>query len=50
MKVIEGKLFKKYYSDAGYDIFSKEKVLIYPNEMKTISTGLKVEIPIGYYG
>lgn len=36
--------------DAGYDIRSKERVVIHPGEQAIISTGLFVEIPKGYVG
>ena len=37
-----------HFSDAGADLYSNEEVDIQPNEVKIISTGLKVEIPNGY--
>lgn len=37
-----------HFSDAGADLYSNEEVDINPNEVKIISTGLKVEIPNGY--
>ena len=37
-----------HFSDAGADLYSNEEVDIQPNEVKIVSTGLKVEIPNGY--
>lgn len=37
-----------HFSDAGADLYSNEEVDINPNEVKIISTGLRVEIPNGY--
>ncbi len=36
--------------DAGYDLYSAERTHISPMERKIISTGIRVEIPNGYYG
>jgi dUTP pyrophosphatase len=36
--------------DAGYDIRSKERLVIHPGEQAIVSTGLHVEIPQGYVG
>ena len=36
--------------DAGYDIRSKEQRVIQPGEQVLVSTGLHVEIPLGYVG
>ena len=36
--------------DAGYDIRSKEHLVIHPGEQAIVSTGLYVEIPQGYVG
>lgn len=37
---------------AGYDLFAdlEEKIEIKPHETKMISTGLAMEIPVGYFG
>ena len=35
---------------AGYDLYSAEDVVIYPNERKLIKTDIKFIIPTGYYG
>lgn len=36
--------------DAGYDLFSTERIIINPLERKLVSTGIAVEIPEGFYG
>ena len=42
--------YKKYHSDAGWDIKAAESVIIKPGNYAAIKTGLKVIIPTGYYG
>lgn len=37
-------------SDAGADIFSSESLMIHPGERATVSTGIALEIPEGFYG
>lgn len=37
-------------SDAGADLFSTEKLMIHPGERATVSTGIAIEIPEGFYG
>jgi dUTP pyrophosphatase len=37
-------------SDAGADLFSIEDCIVNSLERKIISTGISVEIPVGYYG
>ena len=37
-----------HFGDAGADLYANEEVNIQPNEVKIISTGLRVEIPDGY--
>ena len=37
-----------HFSDAGADLYANEEVDIQPNEVKVVSTGLKIEIPNGY--
>ena len=37
-----------HFGDAGADLYANEEVDIQPNEVKIISTGLRVEIPDGY--
>ena len=44
---------KAYESDAGYDLYSREKKVIYPsicNSNATFDTGVHLQIPEGYYG
>ncbi len=36
--------------DAGYDIQSAEAVTLFPGDQKTVTTGLRVEIPNGHVG
>jgi dUTP pyrophosphatase len=35
---------------AGNDMYAAENVTIAPNKRKLISTGIKMAIPVGYYG
>ena len=42
--------FRANESDAGYDLFSTEYVVIEPFQRKLISTGINVAIPQGFYG
>ncbi len=37
-------------TDAGADLFSVNKHVIYPNEMHMVDTGVSVKIPLGYVG
>lgn len=37
-------------TDAGSDLFSAESLMIHPGERATVSTGIAVEIPEGFYG
>lgn len=37
-----------HFGDAGADLYANEEIDIQPNEVKIISTGLRVEIPDGY--
>ncbi len=41
---------RAHRNDAGADLFSKEKHIIYPNEMVMVDTGVAVRIPEGYVG
>lgn len=36
--------------DAGLDLRSRENYILKPDELYTINTGIKVEIPSGYFG
>lgn len=35
---------------AGYDLYAVDRLTVNPGERKLISTGLKMEIPFGFYG
>lgn len=37
-------------TDAGADLYSTERVLLYPGQRKLVGTGWAMEIPEGYYG
>lgn len=37
-------------TDAGFDIFSDEKIFLEEGETHLVSTGIAIEIPDGYYG
>ena len=37
-------------ADAGLDLRTPKRVVIYPNDSVTINTGVHVEIPFGYFG
>ena len=39
-----------YQNDAGMDLFSVEDIVLQPGELKTISTGIAMAIPVGYVG
>ena len=41
---------KQTVGSAGYDLYSKEDGSILPNSRKLIDTGIKMEIPVGFYG
>ena len=36
--------------DAGHDLYAIESAIINPGERRLIRTGIKLEIPIGFYG
>lgn len=42
--------FKAYETDAGFDIFADEDVILTAGGTKTISTGIAVSIPPHFYG
>lgn len=46
----EHKPFKKHNSDAGFDIFADENVIIPANSFGLVQTCIKVAIPFGYVG
>lgn len=41
---------KKHEGDAGYDLTTMEDIDLLPMQSVTVSTGLKFQIPKGYYG
>ncbi|MFZ8765503.1 hypothetical protein [Enterococcus diestrammenae] len=41
---------KAHQSDAGFDICADEDITIHAGETVTVSTGLSIAIPEGYYG
>lgn len=41
---------KSRVTDAGYDLFSTEDVLLKPSQRKVVKTGIKLPIPAGFYG
>jgi len=43
-------LFKKNHSDAGFDVSSEEMFIIDAGKSHLFSTGLRMEIPLGWFG
>lgn len=41
---------KAHLYDAGWDLYSDVDLEILPGERKAVSTGIAMQIPIGYYG
>ena len=41
---------KSHVTDAGYDLFSIEDVSLKPLQRKVVKTGIKLSIPVGFYG
>ena len=41
---------RAHATDAGLDIFADEDILLTSDETQTVSTGIAIEIPEGYYG
>ena len=41
---------RAYVNSAGYDLFADESIEVLPNSRGVISTGLRMQIPKGYYG
>ena len=41
---------RAYPTDAGLDLYASEDAVIFPDTVKTIETGVHVEIPSGYVG
>ena len=52
VKLDDPKLMPKraHSTDAGADLFSKDKHIIYPNQMCMVDTGVAVRIPVGFAG
>ncbi len=44
------KPYRAHPTDAGADLFSSEKVNLYPGEQKMVDTGVAVAIPEGFVG
>ena len=43
------KRMRAYINSAGYDLFADESIEVSPNSKALISTGLKMQIPKGFY-
>lgn len=41
---------RAHESDAGYDLYTREMLIVKPKNTKTIDTGVHVQIPEGYVG
>ena len=41
---------RAHEADAGYDLYSREDAVIYPDDSYTFDTGVHMEIPRGYVG
>lgn len=41
---------KAHAGDLGYDLFSAENTVVYPDETRLISTGIAIQFPAGYGG
>lgn len=41
---------RAHSADAGYDLFSREDAVIYPNAGGIFDTGVHLSIPVGYVG
>ena len=41
---------KQHDSDAGYDLFSIEDLILKPNEIHKVKTGIAIQIPTNYGG
>ena len=40
---------RAYVNSAGYDLFADESIEVLPNSRAVVSTGLRMQIPKGYY-
>lgn len=47
---VPNQFMKAHKTDAGYDLLADETHVVYANDSRLISTGLKVGIPKGYVG
>lgn len=41
---------QKHHGDAGWDLYSTERVVVNPFERVLVPTGIKISIPKGWYG
>ena len=41
---------RAYVNSAGYDLFADDSIEVLPNSRAVVSTGLRMQIPKGYYG
>ena len=41
---------RAYVNSAGYDLFADESIEVLPNSRAVVGTGLRMQIPKGYYG
>ena len=41
---------RAYVNSAGYDLIADESIEVLPNSRAVVSTGLRMQIPKGYYG
>lgn len=46
----DSKPTRAHATDAGADLRASDEYLIYPNEIKTVGTGVAMKIPEGYVG
>ena len=44
------KPIKAYLNDAGWDLCSRQNIILTPHDIFTIDTGVHVDIPNGYFG
>ncbi len=52
VRISEDAILPKYATnqDAGCDLYGVENFILKPEERVSVKTGIKIEIPIGYYG
>lgn len=46
----KAKPLRAHPTDAGMDLFSTERHIIYPNSMQMVDTGVAVQIPVNFVG